>query len=111
MGEERAREWGHRCTATRAPETPTQRYAAILLEGWGVHTRPRPTMIRGAGPDQPWDAVMKDWLQAARGHKQDGMGTCPRSSERPSPPRIVLHTANVLRATEIHTWGHGAATI
>ena len=39
------------------------------------------------------------------------MGTCPRSSERPSPPRIVLHTANVLRATEIHTWGHGAATI
>ena len=29
----------------------------------------------------------------------------------PVPPRIVLHTANVLRATEIHTWGHGAATI
>ena len=39
------------------------------------------------------------------------MGTYPRSSERPSPPRVVLHTANVLRATEIHTWGHDAATI
>ena len=39
------------------------------------------------------------------------MGTCPRSSERPCPPRVVLHTANVLRATEIHTWGHDAATI
>ena len=39
------------------------------------------------------------------------MGTCPRSSERPSPPRIVLHTANVLRATDIHTWGRDAATI
>ena len=29
----------------------------------------------------------------------------------PLPPRIVLHTANVLRATEIHTWGRDAATI
>ena len=29
----------------------------------------------------------------------------------PVPPRIVLHTANVLRDTEIHTWGHGTATI
>ena len=28
----------------------------------------------------------------------------------PAPPRIVLHAANVLRATEIHTWGHRAAT-
>ena len=46
-----------------------------------------------------------------RGHKQYGLGTCPRSSGRPSPPRIVLHAANVLRATEIHTWGHGTATI
>ena len=29
----------------------------------------------------------------------------------PIAPRIVFHTANVLRATEIHTWGHDAATI
>ena len=29
----------------------------------------------------------------------------------PIPPRIVLHTANVLRATEIHTWGRDAATV
>ena len=27
------------------------------------------------------------------------------------PPRIVLHAADVLRATDIHTWGHGTATI
>ena len=39
------------------------------------------------------------------------MGTCPRSSEPPPPPHIVLDTANVLRATEIHTWGRDAATI
>ena len=44
-----------------------------------------------------------------RSHKWGGVGRCPRSSERPSPPRIVLHT--VLRATEIHTWGCDAATI
>ena len=29
----------------------------------------------------------------------------------PVPPCIVLHTANVLRATEIHPWGRDAATI
>ena len=29
----------------------------------------------------------------------------------PVPPRIVLHAANVLRATEIRTWGHTAATV
>ena len=29
----------------------------------------------------------------------------------PPPPRVVLHTANVLRATEIHTWGRDVATV
>ena len=29
----------------------------------------------------------------------------------PVPPRIVLHAANVLRATEIRTWGHATATV
>ena len=56
VGEEWAREWSRWCAATRTPETPAQRYAAILLQGWGPNTRPRPTMIRGAGPDHPWDA-------------------------------------------------------
>ena len=46
-----------------------------------------------------------------RSHKWGGVGTCHHSSERPSPPRNVLHTASVLRATQIHTWGHDAATI
>ena len=44
-------------------------------------------------------------------HNWGGVETCPPSSERPSPLRIVLHTANVLRATEIHTWGRDTATI
>ena len=29
----------------------------------------------------------------------------------PVPPRIVLHAANVLRATEIRKWGQAAATV
>ena len=33
VGEEWAREWSRWCAATRAPETPAQRYAAIPLEG------------------------------------------------------------------------------
>ena len=62
MGEEWARQWGPWCAATRAPETPAQRYTAIRLEGWGPHTPPRPNMIRGAGPDHPWDAATEKWL-------------------------------------------------
>ena len=31
--------------------------------------------------------------------------------QAPSPPRVVFHTANVLRAMEIHTSGRDAATI
>ena len=58
VGEEWAREWSRWCAATRAPETSAQRYAAIPLEGWGPDTRPRPTVIRGAGPDHPCDGGM-----------------------------------------------------
>ena len=111
VGEEWAREWSRWCAATRAQETPAQRYAAIPLEGSGPDTRPRPTVIRGAGPDDPWDAATGEWLQAAPARKQDGLGTCPHSSGRPWTPRIVLHAANVLRATEIRIWGHATATV
>ena len=33
--------------------TPAPQYAAVPLKGWGPHTRSRPTMICGAGPDHP----------------------------------------------------------
>ena len=111
MGEEWAREWGGWCAATGAPETPVQRYAAILLERCGPHTRPRPTMIRGADPDQRWDAATNEWLQAAPEPQTGWNGDVSSLIRAPVPPRIVLHTAYVLRATGIHTWGHGAATI
>ena len=111
VGEEWAREWGRRCAATRAPETPAQRYAAIPLEEWGPHTHRRPTMIRGAGPDHPWDTAAKEWLQAAPEPQAGWSGDVSSLNRAPVPPRIVLHTANVLRATEIHTWGRNAATI
>ena len=106
VGEKWAREWGR-----HAPETPAQRCAAVPLGAWGPHTRPRPTMIRRAGPDQPWDAAMREWLQAAPG-PQTGWNRDVFSLVRaPVCPRIVLHTANLLRATEIHTWGHRVVTI
>ena len=111
MGEEWAREWGRWCAATRATETPAQRYAAIPLEGSQPHTRPRPTMIRGAGPDHSWDGAMKKWLQAALGPQTGWTGDVSSLVTAPVPPRIVLHATNVLRSTEIHTWGHRAATI
>ena len=60
VGGEWARQLGRWCVATRAPETPAQRYGAVPLEGWGPHTRPRPGMIREAGPDHPWDAAAEE---------------------------------------------------
>ena len=111
VGEEWAREWSRWCAATRAPETPAQRYAAIPLRWWGPDTRPRPTMTRGAGPDHPWDAATGAWLQVAPGPQTGWTGDVFSLVRTPVPPRIVLHAANVLRATEIRTWGHAAATV
>ena len=64
-----------------------------------------------AGPDQSWDAATREWLQAAPGPQTGWTGDVSSLVRAPVPPRIVLHAANVLRATEIHTWGHEAATI
>ena len=111
VGEEWACESGWWCAATRDPETPAQRYAAIPLEEWGPHTQLRPTIIRGAGPDHSWHAAMREWLQAAQGPQTELTGDVSSLIRAPVPPRIVLHAANVLRATEIHTWGHDVATM
>ena len=111
VGEEQAREWGRQCAATRPPEAPAQRYATVPLEEWGPHTRPRPTMIRGAGRDHLWDAAAEEWLQAAPEPQVGWSGDVSSLIPAPLLPRIVLHTANVLRATDIHTWGRDAATI
>ena len=111
VGEEWAREWSRWCAATHAPETPAQGYAAIPLEGWGPDTKPRPTVIRGAGPDHPWDAATGEWLQAAQGPQTGWIGDVSSLVRTPVPPRIVLHAANVLRATEIRKWGHATAIV
>ena len=111
MGEERAREWSRWCAATRAPETPAQRYTAIPLEGLGPDTWPRPTVIRGAAPDHPWDAAMGEWLQGTPGPQPGWTGDVSSLVRTPVPPRIVLHAANVLQATEIRKWGHAAGTV
>ena len=96
VGEEWARESGRWRAATRAPEAPAQRYAAVPLEGWGPHSRPRPSMIRGAGPDYPWDAAAEEWLQAAPGPQVGWSVNVSSLIRAPLPPRMVLHTASVL---------------
>ena len=68
-------------------------------------------MIRGAGPDHPWDAATGEWLQAAPGPQTGWTREVSSLVRTPVPPRIVLHAANVLRATEIRKWGHAAATV
>ena len=90
---------------------PRTAVRVIPLEGWGPHTGPRPTLIRGAGPDHPWDAATKEWLQATPGPQAGSTRDVSSLIRAPIPPRVVLHTGNVLRATEIHTWGRNAATI
>ena len=65
VGAEWAHVWDRCCATTRARGTPTLQHAAIPLEGWGPHTRPRPTVTRGAGPERPSDAATTEWLQAA----------------------------------------------
>ena len=109
VGAECTREWSRWCATTRAPGTPAPQYAAIPLEGCGPHTRPRTTMIRGAGPDHPWDAAAAEWLRAAPEPQKGWSGDVSLLIRAPPPPRLVLHAANVLQATEIHTWGvrHG----
>ena len=111
VGTDWAREWGRWCAATCALESPRQQYAAVLLEGRGPQTRPRPTMIRGAGPDHPWDAAAKGWLQAAPEQHVGSSGDVSSLIRAPFPPRLVLHATNVLRATEIQARGRDAATI
>ena len=106
-----ARKWGRWCAATRAPGTPAQQYTAVPLEGWGPHTRPRPTMIRGAGPDYPWYAAAEGWLRTAPALNVGWSGNGSSLIGAPLPPCLVLHAANVLQATEIHTWGCDAATM
>ena len=102
MGAEWARELGRWCAAMHAPGAPAQQYAAIPLEAWGPHTRPRPTMIRRAGPDHLSDAAAGKWLQAALEPHVGWNGDVSSLIRALLPPRIVLNATNVLRATEIH---------
>ena len=52
-----------------------------------------------------------EWLQAAPGPQAGWNGDVSSLIRAPIPPRIFLHTANVLRAGDIHTWGRDAATV
>ena len=111
VGAEWAREWHQWCAATRVPGAQAQQYATIPLEGRGLHTRPRLTMIGGAGPDHPWDVASEGWLRAAPGPHVGWSGNVSSLIRAPLPPCLVLHAASVLEATKIRTWGCDPATI
>ena len=111
VGAEWTREWYRWCATTRAPGTPAPQYAAVPLVGLGPQTRPRPTMIRGAGPDHPSDAAAAEWLRAAPEPHAGWSGDLSSLIRAPLPPSLVLHAANMLQATEIHRWGCDAAII
>ena len=111
MGAELARKWSRWCATTRAPRTPAPQYTAVPLEGFGPHGRPRPTMIRGVGPERPWDAAATEWLREAPEPQTESGGDVSSLIRAPPPPRLVLHAATMLQATKIHTWGCQVATV
>ena len=98
-------------TTARPPGTRAAQYAAVPLEGRGPHTQPRPTVIHGAGPKHLWDGETKEWLRAAPKPHTGWRGDVLSLVWAPLSPRLVLRTANILRATEIRAWGRDAATV
>ena len=96
--------------ARSAHNAPAPQYAAVPLEGWGPHSRPRPTMIRGAGPEHPWDAAATELLRAAPEPYAGPSGDVSSVIRALLPPRLVLQAPNMLQATEIHTSGCDATT-
>ena len=87
VGEEWAREWGRWCAATRAPETPAQRYAAIPAPGVGAgHPAEDPPWSEGRDLTTRGTRRQGDGCRRPQGRKRDGLGTYPHSSGRPSRP-------------------------
>ena len=101
VGADWAQEWSRRCGATHSPEALAEGYAAILLERWGPHTRLLPTTITGAGSERLWDAKAVTWLRTARLPHTRWRADLSSLPRKPLPPRLVLHTANILQATNI----------
>ena len=111
VGADWAPKWSPWCATMRSPEATAERYPAIPLEGWGPHTRPRPTTIRGAGPGHPWDAEAGVWFCTAPEPHTGWRGDLFSPLRKPIPPRLVLHAGNILQATQIRGWERDAATI
>ena len=69
-------------------------------------------MIREAGPDRQLEASLAtESLRAAPEPHAGWSGDVSSLIPAPLPPRLMLHTAKILQATEIHTWRCDAATV
>ena len=110
VGAEWAQGWCWWCAATRPPETPAERYAAVPLmetaHPTGTHNGPRGGPKAPMGTQRPRSGCVRPQKPI-----RDGGATYPGSSGSPSPPRLVLHAAKVLPATEIRGWERDAATV
>ena len=107
VGAEWARKWTRWCATTRAPGTSTPQFTASPLEGWGPHTPSWPTVIRGAGPERPWDAVATEWLQAAPEPHTSWRGDV---SSLPQPPPPPASCCTPPTCSEPQRYTHGGAT-
>ena len=58
-----------------------------------------------------WDAETTEWLRAALEPHTRLRGDVSLLLWAPLPPRLVLHTANVLWAAEIRAWERDAAAV
>ena len=90
------------------PRTTVHRLPARVLGA--THLAEARDDPRG-GPRPPVGRGAKEWLQAAPEPQAGWNRDVSLLILATAPPRIVLHTANVLRAAEIHPLGRDAATI
>ena len=72
-------EWGRWCAATRAPETPAQCTPPSRSRGGGRTPDRDPPRSAGRSLTTLGTRRRRNGCNRPRGHKQDGLGTCPRS--------------------------------
>ena len=93
VGAECAHEWSRWCATPRKRER--QQHSNFVGQDMSARgtERPQNGYMRPQGPHTGWRGNVSWLLQA------------------PLPPLLVPHTANILRAAEIHTWDCNAATV
>ena len=90
VGTDWAQEWSRWCAATRSLEVRAELYAAIPLEGSGLHIGRQPLTNRGTGPEGQLDKEAAAWLHAAQEPHQKWRGDLSSLLRKPLPPQLVM---------------------